>query len=195
MDEAGNAVVGIVVACYRWLADLQWYASDSLSLQTLQQQAGPSEQTLSWTNVGTAALLLGFNVLLSAWLGLGLSKGIMVSAVRCVVQLTILGMVLKQIFMTQNPVYIFGMACILGMLSAFEVTYWRSKKRFPHMFASNMVSIMGSAFVVALFGNAFSLNMDPAYTAVKFIPTIGMLFGNCMISVSIGLNSVMESLD
>ncbi|KAJ2870090.1 hypothetical protein FB639_004675, partial [Coemansia asiatica] len=104
-------------------------------------------------------------------------------------------MVLNQIFMTQNPVYIFGMVFVLGMLSAVEVTFWRSKKRFPYMFIGTLVSILSSALIIGLFGNGYSLNMDPAYTAVKFIPTIGMLFGSCVIGVSIGLNSVMESLD
>ncbi|KAJ2713640.1 hypothetical protein H4R19_002145, partial [Coemansia spiralis] len=44
----------------------------------------------------------------------------------------------------------------------------------------------------ALFGNAYSLNMDPAYTASKITPTIGMLFGSSLIGVSLGVDSIME---
>ncbi|KAJ2658736.1 hypothetical protein IWW48_003884 [Coemansia sp. RSA 1200] len=150
---------------------------------------------LSWGNVEIAALMLVFNVCVSTWLGLGLSGGLIVASIRCVVQLTTLGFVLNQIFMTQNPVYIFGMALALGLLASAEVTFWRAKRTFPGMFPGTLAAIMGSALTVALLGNAYSLKMEPVYTAQKFIPTIGMLFGNCMIGVSIGLTSVMDSLD
>ncbi|KAJ2005469.1 hypothetical protein GGI04_002234 [Coemansia thaxteri] len=161
----------------------------------MTEHNGGELQQLSWGNVAIASLLLLINVALSAWLGLGMSRSLVVSAVRCVAQLTVLGMVLNQVFSTENPVYIFGMTLGLGTLAAFEVTYWRSKQRFPGMLAGTFVAITSNAVGVALFGNALSLNMQPAYTAVKFIPTVGMLFGSCMIGVSIGVNAVMGSLD
>ncbi|KAJ2261001.1 hypothetical protein GGI01_002605 [Coemansia sp. RSA 376] len=181
------------------VAQLQWYATPSSqsspgtahsSIDDDQQQ-----QPLSWFNVGIASLMLAINIALSVWLGLGMSKSLIVSTVRCIVQLTVLGMVLNQLFLTENPVYIFSMVLGLGMLAAFEVTYWRSKHRFPGMFAGAFVAITGSAVGMALFGNALSLNTHPAYTAQKFIPTVGMLFGANLIGVSIGVNAVMSSLD
>ncbi|KAJ2060381.1 hypothetical protein GGI17_003754 [Coemansia sp. S146] len=181
------------------VAQLQWYVTPSS--QPLSGTAhsnidnDQNQQPLSWFNVGIASLMLAINIVLSLWLGLGMSKSLIVSTVRCIVQLTVLGMVLNQLFLTENPVYIFSMVLGLGTLAAFEVTYWRSKHRFPGMFAGAFVAITGSAVGVALFGNSLSLNTHPAYTAQKFIPTVGMLFGANLIGVSIGVNAVMSSLD
>ncbi|KAJ2778290.1 hypothetical protein GGI18_004076, partial [Coemansia linderi] len=172
-----------------------WHATSSLGAVHSTAGDNQHEQPLTWLNVGIASLLLVVNVVISSWLGLGLSKGFIVAAARCVVQLTVLGLVLNQLFLTENPIYIFGMSVGLGTLAAFEVTYWRSKHRFPGMFAGVFVAITGSSVGVALFGNSLSLNNHPAYTAQKFIPTAGMLFGANLIGVSIGVNAVMSSLD
>ncbi|KAJ2665616.1 hypothetical protein IWW48_000067 [Coemansia sp. RSA 1200] len=154
-----------------------------------------SSPPLTLGNVGIGALMLLFNAGLSAWLNLGLTRGLAIAAVRCVVQLTVLSMVLNYIFLYQSAALVFGMTVAMSMLAAVEVTYWRAKRSFPGMFQSTMWFVLASVVCVALFGNAYSLNMRPAYTAEKFIPIIGMLFGNCVIGVSIGLAAVMESLE
>ncbi|KAJ2550797.1 hypothetical protein EV175_003932 [Coemansia sp. RSA 1933] len=150
---------------------------------------------LSFGNVGIAGVMLVINVAVSVWLNLGLTRGLIVASIRCVVQLTLLSMVLNRVFMTQSPVYIFGLALGMGVLASVEVTFWRAKNRFPRMLLGTFLSLIVSVLAVALFGNVYSLGMSPAYTAEKFIPTVGMLFGNCVIGVSIGMSAVMDALE
>jgi ABC-type iron transport system FetAB permease component len=56
------------------------------------------EPHLGWKNVGIAASLILVNGLLSMTLGLKLEANIIVSAIRCVVQLTIMGLILEPVF-------------------------------------------------------------------------------------------------
>ncbi|KAJ2776783.1 hypothetical protein H4R18_005488 [Coemansia javaensis] len=171
-----------------WLALQPWRAAGAGG-------GGGDEPELTAANVAVAAVLLGLNVGLSVWLGLGMSRSVAVAAVRCVVQLTALGVVLDRIFSTESPVYIMGMAGTLGVLAALEVSRWRARRRVPGLFWGVLGAILGSCLAVALFGNAYALNMTPAYSASKFIPTIGMLFGASLIGVSIGVDSVTEKVD
>ncbi|KAJ2764636.1 hypothetical protein IWQ57_005093, partial [Coemansia nantahalensis] len=63
---------------------------------------------LSWTNVALAAALLAINVAISSALGLQLSKQVVVAGIRCFVQLTVLGLVLKPVFATDSPAIVFA---------------------------------------------------------------------------------------
>ncbi|KAJ2854994.1 hypothetical protein J3B02_002395, partial [Coemansia erecta] len=126
-----------------WMTGLQWQAlplvhSSANVLGDNPTDPEAPDAPLTWSNVGVASLMLIFNITLSSWFGLGLSTSLVVAAVRCVVQLTLLGFVLKQIFQTENPVYIFCMTLVLGILAAFEVTYWRSKRQFPWMYTGTL---------------------------------------------------------
>ncbi|KAJ1797198.1 hypothetical protein LPJ59_003290, partial [Coemansia sp. RSA 2399] len=183
-----------VAPVYGWLAQQQWSAP-SVGFEQKGRGIQQRAQPLSLNNVGIASLMLLVNVVVSMWLNLGLTRGLVIASVRCVVQLTLLSMVLNHIFLTRNAVLIFGMTVGMSILAAVEVAFWRAKNRFPGMFAGTLLSVFVSVMVVALFGNAYSLNMSPAYTAERFIPTVGMLFGNSVIGVSIGMSSVMESLE
>ncbi|KAJ1911376.1 hypothetical protein H4219_005962 [Mycoemilia scoparia] len=149
---------------------------------------------ITWLNVVVAGVLLLVNVFMSHTMGLGISRSLIISALRCVCQLTVMALILREVFLTQNPFYIFGMTIAIGAMAAYEVTFWRNKQRFAGMYFVTFVSILTSTLVVGLIGNAFAMNMRPAYKAHKFIPTMGMLLGNCMVGMSIGISSAITSL-
>jgi len=51
-----------------------------------------------------------------------------------------------------------------------------------------------STSLTAYIGTSFAMNAEPFYEARRFIPTVGMLLGNSMAGISIGINTVMEKL-
>ncbi|KAJ1646194.1 hypothetical protein J3B02_002394 [Coemansia erecta] len=150
---------------------------------------------LSWGNVALAASLLLINVVISSIMRLNLEKQIIVAGTRCFVQLTVLGFLLKRVFATNNPLIVLGMALVLGALAALEVSEWKAKRTLKGMFWIAFLSICGSSLSVGLIGAIYAMNFDPALTASKFIPTMGMMYGNTMVGVALGMDSVLTLVD
>ncbi|KAI9482067.1 hypothetical protein BX667DRAFT_493725 [Coemansia mojavensis] len=150
---------------------------------------------LSWGNVALAASMLAINVAISGALRLNLEWQIIIAGARCFVQLTVLGLVLERVFSTESAVVVFGMTGILGGLAALEVSEWKAKRTVKGMFWITFVSIFGSAITVGLIGAALAMNFDPPFIASKFIPVMGMLFGNTIVGVTLGMESVLAAVD
>ncbi|KAI9449205.1 hypothetical protein HD554DRAFT_2181117 [Boletus coccyginus] len=66
---------------------------------------------LTWGNVGLGLAFILFNAIISSALHLGVGSSLVASALRCVVQLAIMGLVLQRIFETNNPWAVGGIAC------------------------------------------------------------------------------------
>ena len=71
--------------------------------------------TLDYWDIAIAALLLLVNAGLSIWLQLGLARDTLIAAARMVVQLGIIGLVLKALFATVSPwlTALFALAMVL----------------------------------------------------------------------------------
>jgi ABC-type iron transport system FetAB permease component len=66
--------------------------------------------TLSWTNVLIGLLFIAFDSILSLILGLGIGGSLVVASLRCVLQLTVMGLVLDKAFASQNVWSVVGIA-------------------------------------------------------------------------------------
>lgn len=85
--------------------------ADLAGVETMD--AGPNEPTtqLGWGNVVLAFSFILFNALVSQTFGLGVSTSLVTAAVRCVVQLSLVAIVLQKVFETNNPWGVAGIAC------------------------------------------------------------------------------------
>ena len=80
------------------------------------------------------------------------------------------------------------------MLASFDVAYHYGKKRYNGIFLTTLTSMLLSSMVSSFIGTQFAMNAVPFYEARKFIPTFGMLLGNSMSGLAIGINSVLDRL-
>lgn len=66
---------------------------------------------LSWGNVSLAFSFIVFDAVVSLGFGLGVGSGLVTAALRCIVQLSVVALVLQQVFETRNPWAVAGIAC------------------------------------------------------------------------------------
>lgn len=65
---------------------------------------------LTWSNVALALSFVVFDAVLSSVYRLGISSSLISAALRCIIQLSVMALVLEGIFKTENPFGIAGLA-------------------------------------------------------------------------------------
>ena len=138
-----------------------------------------------------AALLLLINIVLSVVLKLGLAKDLLVGAVRMAVQLILVGLILEWVFQTREPIIILLMAVIMAGLAGIAAVN-RTSRRFPGIFWNSLITIGSSAFLVTGAAITGILSVDPWYDPQYLIPMLGMVLGNALTGISLGLDRMME---
>lgn len=69
---------------------------------------------LTWLNVGIGFAFVAVDAVVSYGLGLGIGTSLVSAAVRCIVQLSIMGLVLQSVFETTSPWAVAGISCKLS---------------------------------------------------------------------------------
>jgi len=149
---------------------------------------------LGLPELAAAASLILVNGLLSLWLGLGLEKRLLVASVRTVVQLLILGAILVPVFRWEHPGPVVAMGMLMVMLAAWEAIR-RTARRFRGMYGAALTSMLVGAGGTALLGTAAIVGVDPWWQPQYFIPLLGMILGNALTGISLGLDRTMDMLD
>jgi len=150
---------------------------------------------LGTSDLAVAASLVLANAMLSMALHLGLERRILVAALRMVVQLSLVGLVLKLLFLTVSPLWT-GVAALAMVLFAGQEVLARQDRRFGGWWAYGLGtgSILLAAGLVTLFGLTTALRPDPWYHPQYAIPLLGMVLGNTMTGISLGLQTLTSQV-
>ena len=146
------------------------------------------------TGVLLAAALIIANAGLSLALSLNLERSILMAAVRSLVQLTLIGYVLVPIFAWRSP-WMIGLVALAMILMASRESVGRVKRTYPGIFRRAFLGVSTSALVVGLYGLLFVIGARPWYEPRYLVPLLGMLLGNTLTGVSLGLDRFLEIAD
>ena len=149
---------------------------------------------IGWPRLAFAAALLLLNGGLSLLLGLRLERKLMLAALRTAVQLTILGYLLVPIFRVAHPGLVLGVASLMVALAAREAIA-RSERGYAGAVASTFVALLLGAAPAVWVGTALVIEVEPWWHARYLIPLVGMVLGNALTGVSLGIDRCLNELD
>lgn len=142
---------------------------------------------LGMFEVGLAALLLLVNVALSIGLRLGLERSLLIASVRMTVQLLLVGLILEWVFALRSPLPVLGIALVMAALAGVTAAS-RTQRRFAGIYWDSLLSVMGAAVLVTGAALAGIVRVDPWYNPQYVIPMLGMVLGNILNGITLGLD-------
>lgn len=136
--------------------------------------------------------LILLNIALSFKFGLGLERKFLISSLRTIIQLLILGIVLKSLFQIQSITLIVIALIIMTINAGLESTF-RVKHKYKKLFLSNIVATFICIWPLSFFA-LFLLKPINWYDPQYLLPLMGMILGNALTGMSIGLDRYVSEV-
>jgi putative ABC transport system permease protein len=149
---------------------------------------------LTPVDLAVSALLVLALAGLSLHMKLGLSRQLLVAALRTTVQLLLVGMVLRALFAHVQLGWI-ALTAVVMLLAAGREVKARQKRplRGAWGFGVGSLSMFLSSFAVTVFALLVVIGGTPWYSPQYAIPLLGMLLGNTMNGIALGMSRLTES--
>lgn len=126
--------------------------------------------------------------------GIAREKQILISTVRMTVQLVLVGYLLVYLFDNINPFFTIGVVIIMEVFAVYNIfkrAKYRLSKRLKRAVAISMtIGTLSCLFYFLL----VVLRVNPWYNPRYFIPIAGMIIGNSMTGVSVGVNQLVDGM-
>ena len=148
---------------------------------------------LSYDRVGLAALLILINGGISLALKLGLERRLAGAAVATVVQLLLIGFVLDWIFRVNRWYLVLGLMVLMTIIAG-SAAIRRTHIRYPGIWLSSIVSVWASSWLMAALALFVIVPVKPWYSPQYAIPLLGMILGNTLNGISLGLDRLGSEL-
>ncbi|MFQ5972171.1 MAG: ABC transporter permease [Alphaproteobacteria bacterium] len=142
-----------------------------------------------------AGLLVIVNGALSVALQLRIERQIAIAAARMIVQLLLVGLVLTTLFKLVSPLWT-SLAALAMVLFAGREIMARQERRLtgPWAYGLGTGCMLVAATLVTIFALSTQLRPEPWYHPQFSLPILGMILGNAMTGISLGLHTLTTGL-
>lgn len=126
--------------------------------------------------------------------GIKREKEILISSVRMTVQLMIVGYILAYVFGNAHPVFTIVILTFMLVFAIYNI-YQRAKLPLSKELKKKIALSMAVGVVATLvYFILVTLNVRPWYNPRYVIPIAGMIIGNTMTGVSLGVNTLLDGM-
>jgi putative ABC transport system permease protein len=150
-------------------------------------------QNLSLWDIGIASSLILINGVLSLLLKLDLERKLAMAAVRTVVQLLAIGYVLGWVFQFAQWYVVLPLMAAMTLIAGLSASD-RGKRTYAGQRLDSVLSIWVSSWLVAAVGLFAIIGIHPWYEPQYAIPILGMILGNTLTGVSLGIERMTQEL-
>lgn len=149
---------------------------------------------LTYAQVGLAALLILINGVVSVVYQLGLEKSLLIASIRTIAQLLLIGLVLEWIFAQSQLPMVIGVMTFMTVVAGMTATQ-RLKRTYRGIWVTTIIAMFASSWIVAAYAITLVFQgIEPWYRPQYTIPILGMILGNTLNGISIGLASILDSV-
>lgn len=148
---------------------------------------------LDFAHLGLACLLVLIAGVVSLSLRLGLERQLAIASLRTVIQLLLIGYVLRYVFHLDSLILI-AIVLLAMTASASHAAIQRSTRRYRGMIGHAFITLAASGLLTSYLVTGIIIGVKPWYRPQYLIPLLGMILGNGLTGISLCLDHLLEAL-
>jgi len=153
-------------------------------------------QPLEWLDLALAACLMLVAAMAALALRLGVTRSFLIAAARMTAQLLLIGQLLTWLFTHVHLGLTLGVAVIMFLVAGYEISARQEKRLLAGWsYALGTSTLAVTCSLVLFLALTTQIRPHPWYDPRYAIPLLGMLLGNAMTGIALGLNGLTARLE
>ena len=149
---------------------------------------------LSFFQVGLAYVFILVVIGIVRWRGIPREKEIVLASVRMTLQLVLTGYVLVFVFSRPHPLMTLLIIAMMEAFAIYTVIHKHGRKSSPQLKKIIALAMISGTISCLMFFLLVVVRISPWYDPQYFIPLAGMLVGNSMTGISLGVKQLNETM-